>query len=585
MLELEQLRRDIETALASPKADDPVLAAKRQLGVRFIVDVRKGQSQSDVEAAFKVLSDHFEVEPLFPSPPFEAPGPDAEPTWRELAFVAAIHGAAFDDVSAHPWDLAHAAREQGGFLRVAPDVPSGREEPPAEPKAEIANHPGPGWEHVTMRLKEAWDEMRRNGRTLLGDNVHIGHPDTGWTAHPVWGRDQPNLDKARAWNFIPGETPPNDARDRLIGGVTLQPGHGTHTSAVMVAPTGGPVVGVAPNAMVVPIRCITSVILIGQIEVVRAIDYARMINCRVISLSLGGWEIGMHPHMRGAIRSAIGRNIIVLAAAGQSPWGLPGAATVYPAAYPECIAVAGVEGVNGTPDPRDGYKPWNSSNRSNPNGQYGRITISAPACPVYTALANRENKPTYGNSEGTSFATAFMAGAAALWLSYHFFWAYEGRKTAQEQFREYVQKTARKPRGFDPWFYGMVDIEALIKTKPAPEPAEAPMEEAPDLSVAAEIAGMLGCAQSERVKELLAQALLGLEDLPAEEAADSAEGLILEIGYILHADQELRSRLAEKMASSSLTPAGLAELMAPAASSALRDRLAGVTATLEPAGA
>jgi hypothetical protein len=566
MLQVDRLRADIE---AAPPTADAMLAARRQLGLRFIVEVREGQSEGDVAAAFAGLSDRFEVRPLFASPPEMA---GAGEDRRGRAFVAAIHGVAFDDVSAHPWDIAHAACAAGGFLRVFPDVPSGCEEPAAG-RDVAGGHPGGGWEHIVTRLPAAWKTIE-DGGGRPGDKVVIAHPDTGWTAHPIWGAGQPNLDTDQGFNFLPDEWG-KDSRDRLTGGsYLLNPGHGTHVGAVIAAPKKGKVVGAAPYATLVPLRCITSVVLIGQIEIVMAVEHARLkTNCRVISLSLGApWE---HPLLRYEIGRAIGRNIIVVAAAGQSKPPIPPLYwTVFPAAYPECIAVAGVEGVADVPDPRDGYKPWWLSCRGDPDGILHRITISAPADPIFTVKANKDNPDEYQSSTGTSYATGFVAGAAALWLSYYFRDGYDRTDiTAQDLFRLQLQTTALKPTGFDPWFYGMLNIDALISTPPPPK-ADATAEAAPDPSVAGMIADLLGAADRGPVKRLLAEALLGQPELPAETDPGSVEGWLLEISHVLQSDPALAQALSQQVAADALTSATFAAALTPAASTALAEKLA-----------
>src|SRR5438067_2188549 len=115
------LQQEIEAALNS-KSADPVLAEKRKFGLRFIVEAKPGQPLSDVARAFHNINDRFKVEPLFSPPLFVYPEPDPALAWHNTAFVAAVEDVTFDDVSMKPWDIAHAARNEGGFARVAPDV-------------------------------------------------------------------------------------------------------------------------------------------------------------------------------------------------------------------------------------------------------------------------------------------------------------------------------------------------------------------------------------------------------------------------------------------------------------------------------
>jgi serine protease len=47
-------------------------------------------------------------------------------------------------------------------------------------------------------------------------------------------------------------------------------------------------VGVAPRADLVPIRAVESVVQFFDSDVARAVEHARLVNCHVVSMSLGG---------------------------------------------------------------------------------------------------------------------------------------------------------------------------------------------------------------------------------------------------------------------------------------------------------
>jgi hypothetical protein len=558
------LQSQIAAALTA-KSADPFLTAKRQLGLRFLVDAKPTQSLSDVAAAFRMLDERFQVEHLYPAPDFTHPEPDPELSWRDSAFVARLDGVSFDDISVNPWDLAHAARLSAAFVTVIPDAPGTAPEPPAHRSADAANIPGPGWEPATMRIKEAWDAFKRRNLDFPGSHVIIGHPDTGWTPHACW--EKGNLDRANSRNFMPNEDEKN-AQDPLTG---AQPGHGTATASVMVSPHGFPVVGVAPHAVVIPLRCVSTVILyFGQTELVRAVAYAADKGCRVISISLGGYGLGGHgvfQFVRRDLVAAIKRNIIVVAASGQYLWATD-YATVEPASYPEVIGVAGVEGTT------TGIKPWGHSCR-NPKGT---ITISAPAYPVYRLKAERGKPSIYENSEGTSYATAFVAGIAALWLSFHFRSGYPSnlRLTAQEAFKEHVQRTAQKPTGWDEWFYGIVDAGKLMDTEPRRDPKSLGDEAPPEIDItsASAVVGMLGGADPGRTRHMMEAAVLGQNVAASAESAANLEAWSAEIQSILVRHPETLAEVSRLMQSAALTPMALDGVLAPYASNALRSQLA-----------
>ena len=135
--------------------------------------------------------------------------------------------------------------------------------------------------------------------------------------------------------------------------------------------------------------------------------------------------------------------MIVMAAAGNEV----GFVTA-PASWPECLAIGGI----GITD-----APW-------PGSSHGRhVDFCAPAEGVWVATARRENGRavfTVEPHDGTSFAVANTAGAAALWLAHH------GAETLRHRYgRENVQRlvltlarrTARTPDDWDSRNYGAGD--------------------------------------------------------------------------------------------------------------------------------
>lgn len=216
---------------------------------------------------------------------------------------------------------------------------------------------------------------------------------------------------------------------------------------MVVSGPAGTIQGVAPAATLVPIRCIESVVLaFNASAVARAIDYARQRNCDIITMSLGGTPSRA---MRRAIDRAIADGMIVLAAAGNCV-----KLVVYPARYDDVIAVAG-SNVNDA--------PWIGSCRG------AAVDVTGPAENVWTAVPGSSGKRV-GGGQGTSFAVAMTAGAAALWLSHHGTdkvraEAASRGATVQRLFREFLVATARQPETWDAHDFGagIIDVAALLK--------------------------------------------------------------------------------------------------------------------------
>lgn len=322
------------------------------------------------------------------------------------------------------------------------------------------------WALRTICVPDAWALSEQQGRPDRGLDIIIGQPDTGVADHDELGEGA--LDFLRAFNVLTGDT---NVRDPLVSRDRLdQPGHGTGTSSVVISRETPQIVGSAPKAVLVPIRCIESVIRINQVPVAKAIDYARRSGCHVITMSLGGvWSFSL----RAALRRAVDDNLIVLAAAGNCV-GI----VVWPARFEDCIAVAGTNIDD---------EPWVGSCRGD------NVDISAPA--EFVWRAKRQQTDTTFDviwpGQGTSFAVALTAGVAALWLAH---WGRDnliagltpGDKL-QHLFRRLLMATARHVSQLDGkgMGAGVVNARALLEHdpfQPIPEPEAVPMAVAPTMA-------------------------------------------------------------------------------------------------------
>lgn len=376
------------------------------------------------------------------------------------------------------FDMARAMRDILGAETVDPDLATGYSEAdpsgtaPEEGSPESAdfafwcwmpdkaeNLPAdPDWAMTLTRTRAAWALSTAAGRPAKGVGIVIAHPDTGVV--PTHSELPPGLiTDPLAVNLVEPGQPPVDP---LNGG---NEGHGTATGSVAASPESGAMSGSAPAARLVPIRAIRSVTVFDQSRVARAIDHGRRSGAHVISLSLGGlFSSALH----AALRRAVDENIIVVAAAGNCVGEV-----VWPARYDEAIAVAGVNAA---------LKPWKGSCRGS------AVDISGPAEFVRRADARDPANPgKVSGGQGTSFATAHLAGLAACWLAHH------GRAaliaglppgvTMQALFRTRLKAGARVPPGFDTERFGAGVVDAVTLLQPAPLSEAAP--EAAPRSIAA----------------------------------------------------------------------------------------------------
>ena len=222
-------------------------------------------------------------------------------------------------------------------------------------------------------------------------------------------------------------------------------GHGTLVSSIAAAETGNEigVAGVAPNAMIMPVKAVDKWGGASYVTLATAMRFAADNGATVINMSLGGRSPSFI--LEDAARYAYEKGCVLACAAGNhaSP-------VIFPAGYDDyCLAVT-------ASDPNDEIPSWCS---------YGpEVDVAAPGVDVMGAYYSRyqpdvHNKYTYGT--GTSFATPIVAGAVALLQSYKPF-------VTNSQAMDLIRATAddinfAKFPGFDAQAgYGRLNMKTLI---------------------------------------------------------------------------------------------------------------------------
>lgn len=331
------------------------------------------------------------------------------------------------------------------------------------------------WANKVMRFKEA----REHTNNKMGDGILIGHPDSGYTHHPEISS---NFLMDRSINYV--EDDAVDGADNYKG---PHHGHGTSTGSLISSqdgmqnyeftewhretygdnPEDAPYVeGIAPNSMIISYRVMKgNVIRFGFKNLTKAIKQAVKDGVGVVSISLGG-PLPM-PWLHRAIKKAQRAGIIIIAASGNYiPGGVLNKFVVWPAAYKETVAVAASDSNN---------EVWKHSSRGK------RIDITVPGAATWVARAkyNKElgrRVTEVGRGSGTSFSTAYAAGAAALWLSHHgheSLKAEYGSENIVWLFKYMLENHAyNRPDGWDTKRYGpgILDVYKLI-TAPLPDPS------------------------------------------------------------------------------------------------------------------
>ena len=235
-----------------------------------------------------------------------------------------------------------------------------------------------------------------------GDSsVTVAVLDTGiWLSHPelagrlLPGRDFVDiLDGAGKFfgDFLDADDDPTDAV-----------GHGTHVAGILVARGQRMPRGVVPKCRILPVRVLGALRqgdkrvgagLIDNINV--AIKWAVDQGATIINMSLGVRHTGGGLPHNDVIEYARRKGVTVIAAAGNDGQEQ----LYYPGALPHVLAVGAV-------DERGEVAPFST---------YGRqVSFVAPGTNIYSTYLDNE----YAYSTGTSHATPFVTGAAALLRSW-----------------------------------------------------------------------------------------------------------------------------------------------------------------------
>jgi hypothetical protein len=228
--------------------------------------------------------------------PVEDAAPPAEDDLLVEVAVADKIGSA--PYATHAHELVQRLYDLDVFLRVEADLPVEAYQPRA-PAARAAKASGESagcgadsadvdWVRDALHVDAAIALLPAGA--ALGKGVVIGHPDSGYSSHPVLAAS--HLDLTIDRDVISDD---DDARDPLrspsksLSNALPNPGHGTSTASVMVgSETASGFRGLATGATLVPIRTTESVVQVFDFDVAKAVRWARKVGCHVVSMSLGG---------------------------------------------------------------------------------------------------------------------------------------------------------------------------------------------------------------------------------------------------------------------------------------------------------
>ncbi|WTI19586.1 S8 family serine peptidase [Micromonospora zamorensis] len=309
------------------------------------------------------------------------------------------------------------------------------------------------WHLAFLKVAQAQEISRGNG-------VVVAVPDTGVDPHP----DLSN-------NLLLGiDTVAGGSGD----GQNDSNSHGTSMAGLIAAHgkagnTGA--LGIAPGSKVLPIKSSTSDNFGEADDLAAAIEFSISSGAQVINISSGGAST---PRLVRAIEAAIAANIVVVAAAGNSPH----APVSYPASEEGVITVGGVD--------RAGLHAAISVTGP-------EIDVVAPAVDIYSTSYDGK----YSKGTGTSSATAIVAGAAALIRSKYPY--LPAREVAHRLTATAVDKGP--PGRDDEYGYGVIDLVAALTADVPPigfESVSAPAGAGPSTTAAGQRPGDDGSGATAR---------------------------------------------------------------------------------------
>lgn len=244
-----------------------------------------------------------------------------------------------------------------------------------------------------IQAVDAWS-IEEGSRNIVVAVIDTGiDPTHSALAANIWHDTTKKDGGVYGWNFVVDKPNPID-----------QHGHGTHVSGIIGAiadPVTG-VSGVAHHVSIMPVKYYSDANpgSVNLKNTVKAINYAVDHGARIINYSGGGPEFSEEEYL--AIKRAEARGILFVSAAGNEHQNTDKSENYY---YPSAYRLSNIISVAAT----------DIHNKLLASSNWGKKTVdvAAPGENIYSTLPNGR----YGYMSGTSQATAFVTGMAALLLS------------------------------------------------------------------------------------------------------------------------------------------------------------------------
>lgn len=261
------------------------------------------------------------------------------------------------------------------------------------------NNQGNNWGQSMIHAPEVWNTGYTGEGVVvavLDSGVDYTHPDLinniwqNTTEIPNNGIDDDRngfVDDLTGWDFVSLDNTPMDEKK-----------HGTHVAGIIAGENNNiGVTGIAYDAKIMPIRILDENGTGSINNFVKGIHYAVDNGANIINISMATSQ--PDSQLQDAIEYAEGKGVLVVMAAGNNGASEP----EYPAKYAQNLGIAvGALALNG--------RIATASNRA---GETPLNYLVAPGVNIYSTVPDNQ----YKKLSGTSMATPFVAGVAALMLS------------------------------------------------------------------------------------------------------------------------------------------------------------------------
>lgn len=220
-------------------------------------------------------------------------------------------------------------------------------------------------------------------------------------------------------------------------------GHGTHITGIIAR--------VSPQSKLLPVRVLNSNGRGNTFALAYAIEWSVEQGADVINLSLGA-DANSHV-LNDVIDEALAKGVIIVAAAGNINSDEP----LFPASYPGVLSVTAVDGENEKADFASYGADW--------------VDLAAPGVGITSTIVGPLGSG-YASWSGTSMATGFVSGAAAL----------ARQRMPNASVTELVQSFTTNTRDLDSYnpaytgqLGGLLDVAAVLSIDdPGPTPTPTP---------------------------------------------------------------------------------------------------------------